>query len=335
MIAEKDDEDALIDLMAILAALSMEAADAERKVSSGLNAAVADVNKIYNDALNDTYKDARFKKALKITSLSTAAKKDIEKHAQSVSRATAATIRAMAKGTNIPSAMREAVNRAYIAAQGHVGDYHGLMRSTVREIGRNGVLVRGEDGKYRRMVGAVMRVVRDGEQEIRQYTSDVISRELKFDAVEISVHENSAPDHEPVQGHVFTLAEFSKLQNAEPCVDIDGRHFPAMERAIGELNCRHITYGFSTEYSERRYTNEQLDAMARRNAEGCVVDGKSYTLYEAVQYWRKLENDRMRLRNILVAAEAAGDKMLAFECRVKVNALDRRIEVVRASVEVK
>lgn len=328
MIAEKDDEDALIDLMAILAALSMEAADAERKVSSGLNAVVADVNKIYNDALNDTYKDARFKKALKITSLSTAAKKDIEKHAQSVSRATAATIRAMAKGTNIPSAMREAVNRAYIAAQGHVGDYRGLMRSTVREIGRNGVLVRGEDGKYRRMVSAVMRVVRDGEQEIRQYTSDVISRELKFDAVEISVHENSAPDHEPVQGHVFTLAEFSKLQNAEPCVDIDGRHFPAMERAIGELNCRHITYGFSTEYSERRYTNEQLDAMARRNADGCTIDGKHYTLYEARQYANRLSSEADRQRDIAIAAKAAGDSFLESQSKRKANELEDRYDSI-------
>ena len=41
--------------------------------------------------------------------------------------------------------------------------------------------------------------------------------------MEISAHPHSAPDHEPVQGRMFTLEEFNKMQAGEDFVDVSGK----------------------------------------------------------------------------------------------------------------
>ena len=160
----------------------------------------------------------------------------------------------------------------------------------------------------------------------------MIGEDLGYDAKEISVHANSAPDHEPVQGHVFLNEEFEKLQTEQDCVDVEGRHFPAMRRPIAEWNCMHFAFSFSTKYSRPMYTTKQLDDFAEKNADGCDIDGKHYTLYEVRQLMRQIETDIRRQKDIAVAAKAAGDMDLRRECQGKINRLTSKYnKVVEAS----
>ena len=52
------------------------------------------------------------------------------------------------------------------------------------------------------------------------------------DGKEISVHNLSAPDHEPIQGHQFTNEEVDNMQTGKPFSDVDGISFAPIDRPI-------------------------------------------------------------------------------------------------------
>ena len=151
---------------------------------------------------------------------------------------------------------------------------------------------------------------------------------LGYDAYEISAHAMSAPDHEPVQGRVFLKAEFEKLQSGLAFTDIDGRQYEPIKRPIGEWNCKHFAMSFSTQYSKRKWTNEQLDDFAKQNEEGCDIDGKHYTKYGASQLMRELETEIRREKDAAVAAQKAGDDTLRKQCQERINALTAKYHSV-------
>ena len=81
---------------------------------------------------------------------------------------------------------------------------------------------------------------------------------------------------------------------------------------------------FSTQYSVRRYTNQQLSDWKRKNQTGCTIGKKHRTLYEADQIMRQLETEVRRQKDIAVAAKAAGDMQLRRDCQKRINRLAAR-----------
>lgn len=310
-----------INMMAVMASMNEDLAMINAEIARAARLSVPALYDVYNEALNDVYRDPRFERALKHEPLPDGSKRALNRMAEAVSRQTAGTMVNLSNTTAVSEDYRRAVDRGVMAVTSGVGDYHTEMRNVIREIGGNGVRIETESGYSRRLDSAVRQNIIDGAKQIEQHASDIISDGLGYNAREISVHGHSAPDHEPVQGHVFLLEEFWKLQHNQACVDVDGRHFPAMKRPIAEWNCMHFAFGFSTEYSKRKYTNEQLDEFARENAQGCEIDGKHYTMYEAQQLMRKIETKIRREKDIAVAAKEAGDMELRRQCQVKINAL--------------
>lgn len=315
---------ASINTISIMASMYEDIADINRRIAKASKVTVSELHKLYNKALNDVYYDSRFERALKETPLPESSKRSLEKFAQAVSKQTVDTMENLSNTTVIDQTYRKAVDKAIIAVSSGVVDYQSMMRKTLRELASTGLQVEYESGYHRRLDSALRMNILDGVKQIQQNASDQISDELGFDAKEISVHANSAPDHEPVQGHVFLLKEFEKLQSDQDSTDIDGHQFPAMRRAIYMWNCYHFAFGFSTKYSKRKYTDEQLEEFKRENAKGCVIGGKHYTKYEATQLMRKIETEVRRQKDIGIAADAAGDKQLFTEARQKVDALVRR-----------
>ena len=142
---------------------------------------------------------------------------------------------------------------------------------------------------------------------------------------------HSAPDHEPVQGRVFLRTEYDKMQSALSFTDIDGQSYSGFERSIGEWNCMHFPNPFSTKYSKRLYSNEQLADWAQKNKDGCEIDGKQRTIYEATQMMRKIETETRRWKDTAVAAQAAGDDVLRRECQSHINALAAKYGQIAAA----
>ncbi len=223
--------------------------------------------------------------------------------------------------TALAEPYRQAVDRAVLAVSENVTSYTEAMRDTVRELGRAGMQVQYESGYHRRLDTAVRQNILDATGQLAQTAAIAVGEALNYNAFEISAHAMSAPDHEPVQGHVFLVDEFYKLQQNAPSQDADGQQFAAIRRPIKEWNCGHFAYPFDTRYSKRKYTPEQLQKFIDDNKAGCVIGQKRYTLYEASQIMRRIECENRREKDTAVAAQAAGDDQLRVDCQLRINHL--------------
>ena len=309
--------------------LGADMRDISRELAEATELNVRDIYAIYNMALRDSYTDPRFATALKSRPLSPIQNDRLRMFAINTASQTAATMRNLSNTTAILPAYREAVDKAITAVSMGGMSYNEAARDIIRDLGYNGLQVQYESGYHRRLDTAVRQNIIDGVNQINQNASLEMGRALGYDAVELSAHANSAPDHEPVQGRVFLLAEFEKMQNGEPFQDVDGVHYEGFRRAIGEWNCMHIAMSFDTKTSIRRYTNEQLQQWKDDNAKGCDVGGKHYTLYQARQLMRQLETKVRREKDAAVAAKLNGNDMDERRARQRViNALSTQYYAV-------
>lgn len=223
--------------------------------------------------------------------------------------------------TALAEPYRQAVDRAVLAVSENVTSYTEAMRDTVRELGHAGMQVQYESGYHRRLDTAVRQNILDAAGQLAQTAAITVGEALNYNAFEISAHAMSAPDHEPVQGHVFLTDEFYKLQQNQPSQDADGQQFDAIRRPIKEWNCGHFAFPFDTRFSKRKYTPEQLQKFIDDNKAGCVIGQKRYTLYEASQIMRRIECEIRREKDTAVAAQAAGDDQLRVDCQLRINHL--------------
>lgn len=229
------------------------------------------------------------------------------------------------KPTPIAKTYQSVIDEAVQASQSGVVDYHTAMRRTMKQLvdsGIRSVTYQAESGKIhsQRLDTAVRRNLMDGIRAINQGVQDETGRQFGADGKEITVHENSAPDHEPIQGHQFTNEEFDKLQNEESFKDVNGVKFKPIRRAIGTLNCRHFTYSIIIGYAKPNFTAEQLKENIKRNHRGYTLpNGKHLTMYECTQVQRDLETKVRRAKDGQIMALQAGDTKLAQEYQAKIN----------------
>ena len=283
---------------------------------------VRDVFQIYQAALDDSYTDPRFQEALQSKPLTPSQNARLTWMARNIATQTAKSMINLSNTTAIQQTYREALDKAITATAMGLTSYNEAARSIIRDLGYNGLKVQYESGYQRRLDSAVRQNIIDGVNQINQNASLAMGEMLGYDAVEISAHANSAPDHEPVQGRVFLLKEFEKMQNGEDFRDVDGNFYPGFRRPIGEWNCMHIAMSFSTQHSIRRYDDATLKKWKQENAQGCEIGGKHYTLYQARQLMRQLETKVRREKDAANAARLNGNDMETRRaCQKTINAL--------------
>lgn len=147
-----------------------------------------------------------------------------------------------------------------------------------------------DSGYSQRLDTAVRRNVLDGIRNVRQKIQDEAGKEFGADGKELSAHINSAPDHEPFQGHIFTNKEWDNLQGGFDFKDIHNQHFQSVERIIGAWNCHHIAKSIIIAKHKPKYTPEQLQKFIDDNKAGYTLpNGKHLTLYECAQMQRRME----------------------------------------------
>ncbi|MBR2797273.1 MAG: hypothetical protein IKE17_05945 [Clostridia bacterium] len=301
----------------------------DRALATATALNIRDIYAIYQMALNESYTDQRFAAALKTRPLTMAQSERLTLLAQNVATQTATAMYNLSNTTAIMPAYRNAVDRAITAVSMGGMSYNEAARDIIRDLGYSGLQVYYESGYHRRLDTAVRQNIIDGVNQINQNASLAIGEALGYDAVEISAHANSAPDHEPVQGRVFLLSEFEKMQSGLSFQDVDGNTYEGFPRAIGEWNCMHIAMSFDTKTSIRRFTDEQLQEFKDNNAKGCDVGGKHYTIYEARQLMRQLETKVRREKDAAVAAKLNGNDMDERRARQRViNALSAKYYAV-------
>lgn len=202
-------------------------------------------------------------------------------------------------------------------------DYRVAMRRALKQLSASGVRrMVWSSGYTQRLDTAVRRNLLDGVRDIDQGVEDLIGIDIGADGIELSAHINSAPDHEPFQGHQFTKEEFDKLQNNQSFEDIQHQKFSAVDRIIGQYNCRHIAHSIIIGVTKPKYSKAQLQNFIDRNAAGYTLEnGKHITLYECTQMQRQLETRIRYAKDEQMTLSAAGDRSGAILARQKVIAL--------------
>lgn len=215
------------------------------------------------------------------------------------------TLGAESYNTQIPNAIRDLVSRG-ITAVDYITDKgipHRVRLDTV-----------------------VRRNILDGIRNIGQAVQDVVGEQFGSDGVEISVHQYSAPDHEPIQGHQFTNEEYDKLQTGQEFEDVNGIKFQGIDRPIGMWNCRHFARSIIIGQATPNYTSEELEEIKRKNADGIAVKGKdgkeaTKSMYWCTQKQRQYELYMRQAKEGKAMAEIAGEDALKEEYQARVTQL--------------
>ena len=314
-----------INRLTVMAEVTSDVTEITRMLADATALTIPEIYGIYQQAAQQAYTDDRFKSAF-VSNPQALSRVEprVNWLANAMARQTASMITNISNTTLVSRTYRDAVDTAITAVSSGLADYKAATRTALRAVGYNGMVVQYPSGYRRRLDTAIRQNVINGVNQIAQQGAMIAGEELGYDAVELSAHLRSAPDHEPVQGRVFLTAEFEKMQAGLPFVDVDGNAYLAFKRPIGEWNCMHIPLPFSTKHSVRRYTDAQLKDWKDRNDDGCDIDGKHYTTYAAGQLMRKMETEVRRLKDTANAARIAGDDVLRRQCQTQINAISAK-----------
>lgn len=311
-----------INRLAIMAEMTSDVQEITEMLMRATALSKPEIEAIYAVAMQDAYTDPRFTRAFSAgVQPPQGTQERLMQYARNVAQQTAQTVQNLSNTTAVADPYRKAVDRGILAVSTGLMDYNAATREIVREIGYNGLQVHYASGYHRRLDTAVRQNIIDGTKQIAQHGANAMGEALQYQEVEISAHANSAPDHEPVQGRVFTKAEYDKMQSGQSFKDINGTAFAGFRRPIAEWNCGHIALPFDSRYSKPRYSAEQLQSWAAKNNAGCEIDGKHYTGYQAQQLMRRLETEVRRWKDTANAARVAGDDTLRRQCQTRINAL--------------
>lgn len=173
------------------------------------------------------------------------------------------------------------INEAITAMTAGEVTYQQAISKAVTRLSNYGLRVQYASGLKRELYAAVRTNVMDGYRQTMQDLRTQQGKEFGADGVEISTHGQCAPDHLPYQGRQYTNDEFEQLQRK-------------LDRPIGGVNCRHITYPIVMGVSSKKYMNKQLAEIKKNSTRKVTfkgLDGKDRTMtaYEATQYQRTVE----------------------------------------------
>lgn len=258
------------------------------------------------------------------------------------SRALGYTIRDL-KGIPRFYGLRETYERVLDEAVLNVGQgkdtFDSAMTRIMKDIGGSGLkTVEFESGRSIRLDSAVRMHLKGGLRELHNENQKLFGEEFGADGVEISVHQNPAPDHEKAQGRQFStvkpskneLSEWEKLQKGKDAKDYKGNTYNLDHdhkngyRPISEYNCYHYIFSIVLGVSEPEYSDEQLQKIINDNDKGFEFEGKHYSNYDGNQLQRSIERAIREQKDIQIFAKNGGNMKLVGECQQKITQLTNK-----------
>ena len=311
------------------------------------NLQVIEVKALIKEVALNNYLDAKpfydyrhkpfipFKKNIELQNVVESISRQTECTFKNMSRSTAFMLRDRTNPqrfipTNLSQTYQKVVDEAVQYVQQGVVDFNSAMRRTMIDLNDSGLRYVNYDtptGRVysQRLDTAVRRNLLGGVKAINQGVQDIIGEQIGADGKEISVHNNSAPDHEPIQGRQFTNEEYDKLQNSEPFKSYENKwqksiDFEPIDRAIGEYNCRHYTFSIILDVERPNYTDKQLKEIIDNNNKGYTLpNGKHLTMYQCTQMQRKYETNIRHTKDGYIMAKNMNDSELQDYFSAKVS----------------
>ena len=305
-----------------------------QEIAKVLNVQVGSVKNTIRKAAIKTYTDAKpfydyrhkaqipYEKNIKLQRTVNAISKQTEGTFKNLSnsKATGFMIRDMKnpqllKFQSVQQTYQSIVDEAVQAVQNKTLDFDTAMSRALKQLNESGLRRAYWDSGYTRRIDSTVRMnILGGIRQINQQVQMQIAQEINADGIELSAHSFSAPDHEPIQGRIFTMKEFDRLQSEMDFEDINHTKFISIRRPIGEWNCKHFTQAIIIAKHKPTWSLQDLEELKQQNAEGYTTkSGKHYTMYECTQIMREYETDiRYAKEGVIMSKNANNERLKAY-----------------------
>ncbi len=250
--------------------------------------------------------------------------------------------------------LRETYNRVLDEALVNVGTgketFDAAISRIMKDIGGSGLkTIEYTSGRSIRLDSMVRTHLKQNLRLLHNELQEIYGKEFDANMVEVSHHSNSAPDHiDTVDGKQFArinvireqikngIEKEIKLEDIQGNrVKVKGKWYDDFDtinnnltRPVSTLNCYHYIFSGILGVTKPEFTKKELQEDKEKNLNGCEIDGKHYSLYEASQLQRQLERRIREQKDIQILGKSSNNLELISDSQSKITILTRKYKEV-------
>ena len=265
---------------------------------------------------------------------------------------------------DIDETYKYVIDKCVVAISQGKETYQQSMRSTLKQLSDSGVRKIDYANNYSRRIDSSVRMnVLDAVREVSNQSQMLFGEEFDYNAVEVSHHSNSAPDHSnndiengkfDIDGHQFVKLDILKeqikngIEKEITLKDIDGVNHRVkckgkwyydfdyinnnLNRPVSTMSCYHYIFSVVLGVSRPQFTDKQLEEDKKKNNDGFEFEGKHYTFYEGEQLLNRIALEIRKNKDTQIIAKSSGDDDLILSSQTKITQLTTKYrQVVKVS----
>ena len=265
---------------------------------------------------------------------------------------------------DIDETYKYVIDKCVVAISQGKETYQQSMRSTLKQLSDSGVRRIDYANNYSRRIDSSVRMnVLDAVREVSNQSQMLFGEEFGYNAVEVSHHSNSAPDHSnndiengkfDIDGHQFVKLDILKeqikngIEKEITLKDIDevnhrvkckGKWYydfdyinNNLNRPVSTMSCYHYIFSVVLGVSRPQFTDKQLEEDKKKNNDGFEFEGKHYTFYEGEQLLNRIALEIRKSKDTQIMAKSSGDNDLILSSQTKITQLTTKYrQVVKVS----
>ena len=265
---------------------------------------------------------------------------------------------------DIDETYKYVIDKCVVAISQGKETYQQSMRSTLKQLSDSGVRRIDYANNYSRRIDSSVRMnVLDAVREVSNQSQMLFGEEFGYNAVEVSHHSNSAPDHSnndiengkfDIDGHQFvkldilkeqikngtekeiTLKDIDEVNHRVKCkgkwyYDFDYIN-NNLNRPVSTMSCYHYIFSVVLGVSRPQFTDKQLEEDKKKNNDGFELEGKHYTFYDGEQLLNRIALEIRKNKDTQIMAKSSGDNDLILSSQTKITQLTTKYrQIVKAS----
>lgn len=265
---------------------------------------------------------------------------------------------------DIDETYKYVIDKCVVAISQGKETYQQAMRSTLKQLSSSGVRkIEYESGYSRRLDTSIRQNILDSIRQVSNESQQLFGEEFGYNAIEVSHHSNSAPDHSnndiengkfDIDGHQFVKLDILKeqikngIEKEITLKDIDGVNHRVkckgkwyydfdyinnnLNRPVSTMSCYHYIFSVVLGVSRPQFTDKQLEEDKKKNNDGFEFEGKHYTFYDGGQLLNRIALEIRKNKDTQIMAKSSGDDDLILSSQTKITQLTTKYrQVVKVS----